>query len=173
MAPVLTFSPVGFWVWFRTSADRKPLAVAAIIPAYYLLLNSSYVYWEGGWSYGPRQMAPALPLLALALAPLWIAAGRPGRYGLAAICACGIGVTLIGVSTTPQPPSIYDRPFRQLWWPAFLDGDLSLNHTSFTMAGWNPQLVRNHPEVHQAWNLGERIGLCGRTSLVPLLAIWG
>jgi hypothetical protein len=40
------------------------------------------------------------------------------------------------------------------------------------MAGWDPRLVRNHPEVHQAWNLGERLGLRGRTSLVPLLVVW-
>jgi hypothetical protein len=172
LAPELALAPVGFWLWRRTSPDRKPLVVAAIIPAYYLLLNSSYYYWEGGWSYGPRHMVPALPFLALALAPLWIAAGRPGRFGLAVICACGIGITLIGVSTTPQPPSTYDHPFRQLWWPAFLDGDLSLNHASFEMATWNPQLVRNHPEVHQAWNLGELMGLRGRTSLVPLLVVW-
>ena len=172
LAPVLVFAPVGFWIWFRTSADRKPLAVAASIPVYYLLLNSSYFYWEGGWSYGPRQMAPALPFLALALAPVWNATGRPGRFVLAAICACGIGITLIAVSVTPQPPSIYDRPFRQLWWPAFLDGDLSLNHESFETAAWDPRLVRNHPEAHEAWNLGERLGLRGRTSLVPLLAAW-
>ena len=172
LAPVLALAPVGFWVWCRTSIERKPLAVAAIIPVYYLLLNASYFFWEGGWSYGPRHMAPALPFLALALAPLWIASGRLGRFGLAAVCACGIAITLIGVSTTPQPPSIYDHPFRQLWWPAFLDGDLSLNHTSYEMAGWNPQLVRNHPEVHQAWNLGEQLGLRGLTSLLPLLVAW-
>lgn len=172
LAPVLAFAPIGFWIWFRTSADRKPLVVAAAIPVYYLLLNASYFYWEGGWSYGPRQMAPALPFLALALAPLWNAAGRLGRVGLAVVCGCGICITLVAVSTTPQPPSIYDRPFTQLWWPAFQDGDLSLNHTSFNAAGWNPQLVRNHPEVHQAWNLGEQMGLRGRTSLVPLLVVW-
>jgi hypothetical protein len=154
------------------SADRKPLAIAVVIPTYYLLLNASYFYWEGGWSYGPRHMAPALPFLALALAPLWNAVHRPGRLVLAAICACGIGITLIGVSTTPQPPSIYGHPFRQLWWPAFLDGDLSLNHESFETYGWDPGLVRNHPEAHRARNLGERIGLRGRTSLVPLLEVW-
>ncbi|HEV3218046.1 MAG TPA: hypothetical protein VGZ27_20130 [Vicinamibacterales bacterium] len=172
LAPVLALAPVGFWVWYRTAADRKPLAVAAIIPVYYLLLNSSYFYWEGGWSYGPRHMLPALPFLALALAPLWNAAGRPARFGLAAICACGIGITLIAVSVTPQPPSLFDHPFRQLWWPAFLEGDVSVNQESFETYGWNPELFRNHPEVHQAWNLGERIGLRGRTSLVPLLAVW-
>jgi hypothetical protein len=172
LAPVLTLAPIGFWIWFRTSTDRKPLVVAVVIPAYYLLLNASYFYWEGGWSYGPRQMAPALPFLALALAPLWSAVDRPVRLVLAALCACGIAITLIGVSTTPQPPSVYDHPFRQLWWPAFLDGDLSLNHESFEMSSWDPRLLRNHPEVHQARNLGERIGLRGRTSLVPLLAVW-
>src|ERR1035437_8651134 len=117
-------------------------------------------------------MAPALPFLVLAHAPLWIASGRLGRFGLAAVCACGIVITLIGVSTTPQPPSIYDHPFRQLWWPAFLARAPSLTPPSDERAGWNPQLVRNHPEVHQAGNLGEQLGLRGLTSLLPLLGAW-
>ena len=48
---------------------------------FYLLLNASYFYWEGGWAYGPRQVMPALPFLALGLAPLWdrVAARRRAR----------------------------------------------------------------------------------------------
>ena len=172
LAPVLALTPLGWWSWHRMGFDRGTLVVAILIPIYYLWLNGSYFYWNGGWSYGPRHMTPALPFLALALAPVWVRAPRYVRSGLAALCLAGVALTLIGVSVTPQPPIVYDRPLVQLWWPAFGDGDLSVNHTSFDMAGWNPDLVRHHPEAHQAWNVGELMGLQGRASLVPLLAAW-
>jgi hypothetical protein len=172
LAPILALAPVGWWFWLRTGADRVALSVSIAIPLYYLWLNSSYFYWEGGWSYGPRHMAPALPFLALALAPLWASARHAVRIGVGLLVAVSVAITLIGVSVTPQPPVSYDSPFAQLWWPAFKAGDLSVNHTSFDMSTYNPLLVRGHPEVHQAWNLGERAGLQGLTSLLPLLAVW-
>jgi hypothetical protein len=172
VAPVLALAPVGWWLWGRLGRERAALLVVVLIPLYYLWLNSSYYYWNGGWSYGPRHMTPALPFWALALAPVWAKAPRPARAGLAGLCAIGVALTLVGVSVTAQPPITYDRPMAQLWWPAFMAGDLSVGHTSFTMAGWNPELVRNHPEAHQAWNLGELAGLRGRASLLPLVGAW-
>jgi hypothetical protein len=172
LAPILALAPLGWWFWLRARADRVALFASIAIPLYYLWFNSSYFYWEGGWSYGPRHMAPALPFLALALAPLWTSASRIMRFGIGLICIVSVALTLIGVSVTPQPPITYDSPLAQLWWPAFKAGDLSVNHTSFDMSTWNPLLVRDHPEAHQAWNLGERAGLQGLTSLVPLLAVW-
>jgi hypothetical protein len=173
LAPILALAPLGWFFWARDrAADRVALCVAIVIPLYYLWLNSSYFYWEGGWSYGPRHMAPALPFLALALAPLWTLGSRPLRIGLGLIGVVSVALTLIGVSVTPQPPYSYDSPFAQLWWPAFKAGDLSVNHTSFDMATYNPLLVRDHPEAHQAWNLGELAGLQGLKSLLPLVAMW-
>jgi hypothetical protein len=173
LTPILALAPLGWWFWLRARADWIALCVSIAIPLYYLWLNSSYFYWDGGWSYGPRHMAPALPFLALALAPLWTLARKGMRIALALIGAMSIALTLIGVSVTPQPPFSYDSPFAQLWWPAFKAGDLSINHTSFDMATYNPLLVRDHPEAHQAWNLGELVGLRGLTSLLPLLLLWG
>jgi hypothetical protein len=172
VAPVLALAPFGWWSWHRRHVDLGTLVVAILIPLYYLWLNGSYFYWNGGWSFGPRHMTPGLPFLALALAPVWVSAPRYARWGLAALCSVGVALTLIGISVTAQPPITYDRPLAQLWWPAFMDGDLSVGHTSFNMAGWNPELVRHHPEVHQAWNVGELLGLHGRASLIPLLAVW-
>jgi hypothetical protein len=172
LAPILALAPLGWWFWLRARADRAALYVSMAIPFYYLWLNSSYFYWEGGWSYGPRHMAPALPFLALALVPLWTSTSKIARIGIGLLGVVSVALTLIGVSVTPQPPITYDSPLAQLWWPAFKAGDLSVNHTSFDMSTWNPLLVRDHPEAHQAWNLGERAGLQGLTSLAPLLAVW-
>jgi hypothetical protein len=95
-------------------------------------------------------VALALPFVALGLAPL----------------------TLIAVSTTPQPPSSFQARVRELLWPAFRDGDLSLNHQSFVDGGANPDLLRGHKIPHASWNLGEIAGLRGLPSLLPLGAVW-
>ena len=98
---------------------------------YYVLLNASYFYWEGGWAYGPRQMMAGLPFLALGLAPLWDAWRPAARALLVAGWIWGAALTLVAVSTTPQPPATFKAPVRELLWPAFRDGDLSLNPQTF------------------------------------------
>ena len=139
---------------------------------FYLLLNASYFYWEGGWAYGPRQMTPALPFLCLGLAPLWSAWRRPGRVVLSAALAWGVALTLVAVSTTAQPPADFKSPVTELLLPAFRDGDLSLNHQSFVTYRANAGLLRGNRLPHAAWNLGELAGLHGLPSLLPLGAVW-
>ena len=149
------------------------MIAAAAIAAFYLLLNASYYYWEGGWAYGPRQLTPALPFLALGLAPLWDSWGRVGRVLLAAGWIWGAALTLIAVSTTPQPPSPQPHtPVLELLWPAFKDGDLSLNNQSFVTNRAQAARLRGHPELHAGWNLGELAGLHGLPSLLPLGLVW-
>ena len=137
-------------------------------------MNASYYYWEGGWAYGPRQMMPGLPFLALGLAPLWDEwrRRRLGRAVLVAGWIWGAALTLIAVSTTPQPPSTFKAPVRELLWPAFRDGDLSLNAQTFVHGGAEADLLRGHQVPHASWNLGEVAGLHGHASLVPLGVAW-
>ncbi len=96
------------------------------------LLNASYFYWEGGWAFGPRQVMPALPFLALGLAPLWDGWRPRGRVVLAGAWLWGAALTLVAVSTTPQPPASIMRPVSELMVPAFLEGHLALNTQRFT-----------------------------------------
>ena len=138
---------------------------------YYLLLNASYFYWEGGWAFGPRQMTAALPFLALGLAPLWDV-GRRGRGLLLAGWIWGVAATLIAVSTTPQPPASIKAPMRELLWPAFRDGDLSLNPQTFVHNSVDAGHLRGGGDPHAAWNLGEIAGLRGLPSLLPLALVW-
>ena len=85
----------------------------------------------------------------------------------------GAGITLVAVSTTPQPPAIvFMRPVSQLLWPAFRDGDLSLNHQTMVSGSADPSNLRGGRVPHAAWNLGELAGLHGHASLVPLGVIW-
>ena len=163
--------PIGLAVLWRMKY-RGPALVAAGTGLYYLLLNASYFYWEGGWAFGPRQITAALPFLALGLAPLWDLGRSAGRGLLVAGWIWGAAVTLIAVSTTPQPPASFKAPMRELLWPAFRDGDLSLNPQTFVHNSVDVEHLRGGGDPHAAWNLGELAGLHGLPSLVPLALVW-
>ncbi|HZT76639.1 MAG TPA: hypothetical protein VFA27_08265 [Vicinamibacterales bacterium] len=167
LAPILTVAPFGL-VFVR----RRLVAAAAFaIAVYYILLNASYVYWEGGWSYGPRHASPAIPFLCIGVAMLWTRAPRLGRAALAIVGAYGVALTLVAVSTAPLPPNNIRRPVAELLWPAFVDGDLALNPQTFVSGGANPDF-RAHTEPKAAFNLGMKMGLRGLTSLLPLMLAW-
>jgi len=159
--------------FLQTAPDPKAaVIVAAGSGLFYVLLNASYFYWEGGWAYGPRQMMAGLPFLALGLAPLWDAWRRAGRVVLIAGWIWGAALTLVAVSTTPQPPSSFKAPVQELLWPAFKDGDLSLNPQTFVHNSADVSRFRGHQLKHASWNLGEIAGLHGLASLLPLGLIW-
>jgi hypothetical protein len=166
---VLAAAPLGFVVLIRAPASRVPAIAAAAIAAYYPLFNAAYFYWDGGSSYGPRHMAPGLPFLSLALAPLWSRAQPAVRVALAALALYGTALALVAVSTTAQPPEYYKNPVSQLLWPSFEKGHLSINQQGFV----DDNLRRQRDPVAHAWNLGEKLGLTAHASLVPLFAIWG
>jgi hypothetical protein len=171
LSPLMAATPFGLIVLGRRGR-AGPALVAGGIGLYYLLLNASYFYWEGGWAFGPRQMTAALPFLALGLAPLWDLAGLAVRGPLLAGWIWGAALTLIAVSTTPQPPATFKAPVRELLWPAFRDGDLSLNPQTFVHNSVDVGRLRGGGEPHAAWNLGELAGLHGLTSLLPLAFLW-
>jgi hypothetical protein len=176
LAPVLIFAPLGLVTMIRLNPDTsigvtgRAAMVAASIALYYVLLNASYTYWEGGWSYGPRHLSPAIPFLCLGLAMLWTIAPSPARAVLAAFSAYGAALSLVAVATMAQPPASILQPMRDLLLPAFRDGDLALNSQRFTDSGASS--LRAHTEPKAAWNLGMKVGLDGHASLIPLAIIW-
>ncbi|HEX7140655.1 MAG TPA: hypothetical protein VF219_22575 [Vicinamibacterales bacterium] len=172
LSPLLLAAPIGLFMLARDPRRRTAALFALFIGAYYFLLNASYFYWEGGWSYAPRQVTPALPFMALGLPPLWAAGRRSARAVLTAGWLWGVAITLVAVSTSPQPPSSYRAPMRELLWPAFRDGDLSLNHQTMVHGSASPDQMRGHQIPHAAWNLGELMGLQGLVSLLPLAIVW-
>ena len=172
LAPLMAVAPLGL-VWLARAHRRWMLVLAAAtIAAYYLLLNVSYTYWEGGWFVGPRHLIPGLAFVALGLAPLWDIARTAGRTLLVGGWLWGAALGLIVVSTNPQPPSNIMKPVSELMWPAFVEGDLSLNPQAFTDYAADPDRMRHNPAGHASWNLGQLAGLHGLASLLPLLAIW-
>jgi hypothetical protein len=171
LAPLMAVAPIGLALLARRSDVRLPVMTAAAVAAFYLLLNISYTYWEGGWFVGPRHLVPGLPFAALGLAPLWDRGRAAGRALLAAGWLWGAAAGLIVVATTPQPPSAIMAPMQELLWPAFREGDLSINHQRFVDFGADADRLRHNPDAHAAWNLGQLMGLPGLLSLVPLIVI--
>jgi hypothetical protein len=175
LAPALAIAPIGLVTlgWSKVNRGyRLALAVAAVIAVYYILWNASYTYWEGGWSYGPRHLSPGIPFLCLGLAGLWSVAPRVVRVLLAGLGVWGAALSLVAVSTMAQPPASIREPVTDLLVPAFRDGDLSLNTQRFTDGSGDAGALRAHVDPKAAWNLGMKIGLEGRTSLVPIAVVW-
>jgi hypothetical protein len=175
LAPALALAPIGLSLMvLESSRARRAALVASLVAAYYVLLNASYAYWDGGWSYGPRHAAPAIPFLCLGLAALWtaVSVSRIARWLLAVVSLYGVALTLVAVSTMPMPPVGVPDPVSDLLWPAFRDGDLSLNTQSFSAARPLDDDLRAHREPKVAFNLGMTLGLDGRGSLVPLFTLW-
>jgi hypothetical protein len=147
LAPSVAAAPFGLRLMWKQANARGSVLVVTAIALYYVLLNASYAVWDGGWSYGPRHLSPALPFLCLPLALLWTRGSLALRSLLAALACYGGFITLVAVSTNVMPSTKLKSPVQELLWPAFHTGQLS-------------------------WNLGMLTGLQGLSSLAPLLVVW-
>src|SRR5262249_4225346 len=135
LAPAVVLAPVGLVLAFRRADNRAAVCAAIAIPVYYLLFNSAYYYWDGGFSYGPRHIGAALPSLFLGLGPLWTSAGRAVRVLPTLTVAFGVAVTTMAISTIVLLPEDVSAPLTQLIIPAFLHADLAQNRQSFLQYG--------------------------------------
>lgn len=111
----ITFSPVRGIVWLspililslpalvqllRYKATRLAAATCLGIFVYYLLLNASYHYWNGGFSLGPRHITPAVPFLTFPVA-LWADRfGSRAKVALAALAILSILITIVSTSVS-------------------------------------------------------------------------
>jgi hypothetical protein len=172
VSPIIAVTPIGLVLLARARGVFVAALTAAAIAVLYLVLNASYFYWEGGWAFGPRQMTPALPFLALGLPPLWDTWKAAGRMLLGGAWVWGAALTLVAVSTTPQPPASIMRPVSELMLPAFAEGHLALNTQRFTDYRADEAAIWRHADPTASWNVGMKAGLTGRASLIPLAAVW-
>jgi hypothetical protein len=140
LAPVLAALPLGLLLCWRRRDWRRPGLVCAFVAAWYLLMNSGYAYWDGGASFGPRHLVPALPFAAFPLVPLWQRAGVPGRLALALLLAAGATLTLAaaGIGQTETMPRDADEIADYLW-PAARRGDFVnvVKHFFGYRSAWN------------------------------------
>ncbi|MGQ9555824.1 MAG: hypothetical protein ACUVWR_17125 [Anaerolineae bacterium] len=78
-APLLLLALPGWTLLRRRAAVAAWLALG--VAAAHVLIYGKWFMWHGGYAWGPRFLLPALPFLALALAPLW-ERGRNWRRAL-------------------------------------------------------------------------------------------
>ncbi|WP_338061558.1 hypothetical protein [Sphingomonas pollutisoli] len=137
VSPVIMLGAVGLAGMIRTRETRDLGVLAAVVIAIVLMVNASYVYWDGGASIGPRHSVPAIPFLAIGLAVLWArwrGAGR--RAALVALLVVSVAVNLMIASTDIFGSEAYADP---LWSRTivamFLPGNLSTIPSDFF--GWS------------------------------------
>ena len=162
IAPILLLWPIACWASWRP-LPTAAIAVLIFVPVAFLLINAGYVYWDGGWSTGPRHVTPALAFACLPLAFLWMQAGRAGRAAMLAVAGVSGSVTLICVSVDMMSPSDYANPLLEYLVPNFLAGYI---HNALTMAWY----VRGNEYQPGRWpGLNAWYGL-GSLAVVP--TIW-
>jgi hypothetical protein len=66
-SPVLLMAMVGFFYLWRDKRYRLEGIIVLIAFISYLLINSGYSIWWGGWSFGPRHLIPMLLFLSIPL----------------------------------------------------------------------------------------------------------
>jgi hypothetical protein len=148
VSPVLllaVWSTVDTW-WRGVLGSGYFICIVAIVVSF-LLINSGYYYWDGGWSFGPRFLTPMIPFLCLPLAIEWSSA-RPLLRGILSITfIASVVISFAATSVGITVPVEYNSPLTQFIAPRFLRGDLS---SSVTLAARWP-----------AW-----------TVMIPLILIW-
>ena len=141
-SPVLVFCLPGFAALRRES--RTLFLLTASVPAAMVVVMSGYAHWNGGWAVGPRMLAPAVPVLAVA-AGLGLA--RWPRLGVG-VGAASVALVSVATFVGAMPPEGVLRPLSEFYLPKLLAGDLAMN-------------------------LGRLAGLEGWWSVVPLAAVAG
>ena len=87
--------------WRRGDKGRPWVAATAMVLIPLQMVNAGYAVWDGGASWGPRHLTPALPFFCVVALR---AVARWPRLGIALV-ACSVALTTIGVTTGTLPPS--------------------------------------------------------------------
>ena len=118
LAPILLLVPAGLLRLAGMPGGRLPAALVAAATVIYLWINSSYFYWDGGYSTGPRHLVPLLPFLCLTLAFAWPRGVLARRLALALLAVSG-AISLICAAVDMFAPEFFPYPFVQHLWPNF------------------------------------------------------
>ncbi|MGC4091953.1 MAG: hypothetical protein QM756_29530 [Polyangiaceae bacterium] len=166
LAPCLLMAPVGFYLLRRRVQSLETRAIIGAsfgVIGFYFLLNASYHYWDGGYTYGPRHVGPTMPFLGLGIA----AAAAYGSYRVR-LATLLLGVfsavlTLMVVTWNPMPPTDVRLAHIEFALPRLVKGDALGDN-----AGW---IVDGEPSPNT--NLGALLGLKSGKTMLPVLALWG
>jgi hypothetical protein len=167
--PWLALALPGAWRLWRSGKCAETITCAAIV-VLFVWMNASLVDWYGGWGVGPRYLVPCLPFAAvLAGGMLVVPVLRFKKVTLAiagALVAWSLAFMLAATAVRPEVDDEIEHPFGDYIWPHVRANQVAVSTQGIDMKGIGPP---GAPK--QAWNWGERIGLAGLGSLVPL-AVW-
>jgi hypothetical protein len=97
---LLVYSPIFLLLLWRPITNLRETArpVRYLLGGALLLLvvQARYYGWSGGWTYGYRMLADAVPVLCLALIAPLARLARPGRIVFGALLAVSIAVHAVG-----------------------------------------------------------------------------
>jgi hypothetical protein len=90
------------WAW-----RRAPMVTltAAVLLAGRILLYAPWWSWDGGVTWGPRYLTPAMPVLAIGLLEVfrrWYSLAVPLRGAVVVLVAVSVSVQLIGATVRPS-----------------------------------------------------------------------
>ena len=156
LTPVLLLALPGIVLLWRRPGLRSTAVLLGALVAGFFLYVASYLYWSGGDAIGPRFLAPAVPFMMLAIAPVlaaWL--DRPlGRWAIGALIAVSaLNVWAQSIAGQRYPPYEFEgrvitNPTLQYALPLLGRGDVAENY-------------------------GMLLGLHGLASLIPLALIAG
>jgi len=110
------------------------LAAAALTV---LLVNSAYVYWDGGHSTGPRHSIPAIGLIAIGLAPFWASLKFAWERAVTvALLLVSMVINLMIAAANITTPDTYRFPLADPILTAWKAGALRTLPSDFL--GWSP-----------------------------------
>ncbi|HEX6085788.1 MAG TPA: hypothetical protein VF266_14750 [Thermoanaerobaculia bacterium] len=158
VSPVLLLALFGLW-----KMRRRDAAIVLAIFAIFLLMVASFNGWEGGSSFGPRHILPAIPFLVLPLAFV------RARWLLVPF-VISVAMNLMATAIDASPPGGIQRPFRDF----YLTKDaVSINQQSVD------ELLPNHlykpgskESEWASFNLGEFVLGAGNPWSVLPIALW-
>lgn len=181
LAPWILFAVPGVVVLVRRHRLESFVVGAGIV--FPLLLASSYAVWDGGMAMGPRHFVVALPFAGIAFGVALDALDRRARALASVLVIHALATCLACVAVMPEFPDTTipiriedmtapnpERPLTTLVLPLLVRGHVSVKGT--TPAGHIGYAIGFEGHDDDAINLGERLGLRGPWSLVPLLFCW-
>ena len=110
--------------------------------AVYLLVNSSYYMWWGGWSFGPRHLTPVVMLL-LYEGIIYLSKIKFSKIIFFILCIAGIFLAWSGKATRiymmPDDPSRFSNPLTSLIMPDFSQHKFNANTLPTILFDFSPQ----------------------------------
>lgn len=170
-SPILLLAVPGMYYFLKEAHGRKIEGLVCLgVTLFYLLLNASFIHWEGGWCAGPRYLIPCLPFLATSLYFFWPRIKALFLVLLAVSVLIQIAITAVNPSTRFE----IENPLVKHTFHHLGSNRVSVNTQSYLdrLPPEDEGLPVSAAARWNSFNLGELAGLKGIASLLPLFIIW-